>query len=268
MGILQRRFARVAARSVTAAAVSLGVLGAVTSATVGAMMAISQAAGAAVINFTDIADGAGFDLSTGGSVAAGAEGSWAFIVGAGVGIKDVGSGISVVGTYSDSAGGDVMKVQDAYFDANSAGLGACSDIDASAQCNPPNNDNVGAIGGSSNVDGTTFETLTLTFDTNVLLTNVVFAGEGHGFFNGKVDINTIIFDLTNIAVTSINPGLASKKIYAFSYIPIMNADTVNEFYIESVTFSPVPLPAALPLFLSALAGLALLGRRQRKKAAA
>ncbi|MFQ5620156.1 MAG: VPLPA-CTERM sorting domain-containing protein, partial [Rhodospirillales bacterium] len=36
----------------------------------------------------------------------------------------------------------------------------------------------------------------------------------------------------------------------------------------SVTVTPVPLPAALPLFLSALAGLALVGRRQRKKKAA
>ncbi len=268
MGLFQGRFARVAVRSVTAAAVSLAVLGAVTSATVGAVMAISQAAGAAVINFADIADGAGFDLSTGGSVAAGAEGSWAFIVGAGVGIKDVGSGISVEGTYSDSAGGDVNNIQDAYFDAGSAGLGACSDINGSAQCNPSDNDNVGAIGGSTNVGGTTFETLTLTFDANVLLTNVVFAGEGHGFFDGNLDINGVIFDLTNTLVTSIDPGLAATTLYAFSYIPILGAGTVNEFYIESVTFSPVPLPAALPLFLSALAGLALLGRRQRKKAAA
>ena len=261
MGILQRRFARVAARSVTAAAVSLAVLGAV--------MAISQAAGAAVINFADIADGAGFDLSTGGSVAASAEaeGSWAFIVGAGVGIKDVGSGISVEGTYSDSAGGDAVKVQDAYFDAGSAGLGACSDITGSAQCNPSNNDNVGAIGGSSNVADTTFETLTLTFDANVLLTNVVFAGEGHGFFDGNVDLNGTIFDLTDPLVTSINPGFATTTLYAFSYIPISGAGTVNEFYIESIAFTAVPLPAALPLFLSALAGLGLMGWRRRQAGA-
>ncbi len=42
----------------------------------------------------------------------------------------------------------------------------------------------------------------------------------------------------------------------------------NDSYQLPGTPSVAPLPAALPLFLSALAGLALLGRRQRKKAGA
>ena len=42
----------------------------------------------------------------------------------------------------------------------------------------------------------------------------------------------------------------------------------NDYLVWQAELTPVPLPAALPLFLSALVGLALLGRRQRKKAAA
>ncbi len=42
----------------------------------------------------------------------------------------------------------------------------------------------------------------------------------------------------------------------------------TEFYIGSVTVTAVPLPAALPLFLSALAGLAFIGRRRGRQAAA
>ncbi len=41
-----------------------------------------------------------------------------------------------------------------------------------------------------------------------------------------------------------------------------------EFYIESITVTAVPLPVALPLFLLALAGLAFIGRRRGRQAAA
>ena len=46
------------------------------------------------------------------------------------------------------------------------------------------------------------------------------------------------------------------------------ANANSDFALAYLNVTAVPLPAALPLFLSALAGLALLGRRQRKKAAA
>ncbi len=52
----------------------------------------------------------------------------------------------------------------------------------------------------------------------------------------------------------------TNHIFDFKYY-----DT--QFYISSLTVTAVPLPAALPLFLSALAGLGLMGWRRKRATA-
>ncbi len=230
MGILQRRFARVAARSVTAAAVSLAVLGAVTSA---------QAS--VVFDFIDIVFNVGegaFDNTAGYTI----EGS--------IKIQAFGSGSAGSQAYLDSE-----------FGGNPAGLGVCSGF-SGTQCQPSSDDNV-----------TSGETLTLSFFSDTLATNPITVVLNPTFFRDALHIAAFqmgdMIDITDASgLTTYQLPLLGEFTTALTGTTFDFTYKNTEFYIGSVTVTPVPLPAALPLFLSALAGLALLGRRQRKKAAA
>jgi hypothetical protein len=102
---------------------------------------------AATYDFADVADGGSFtDSANVGKN--GSEADWDTVVGAGLGI--LAGGISVIGSATNSAGSSAY----AYFDSDDAGLGVCGNT---GNCNPGNDDNVGAIGGSDNAGGTTFE---------------------------------------------------------------------------------------------------------------
>ncbi len=232
MGLFQGRFARVAVRPVAAAAVSLAVIGAAASA---------QAS--VIFDFVGIVAVVGegpFDNSAPYTI-------------------DIGSGIKVQAFGSGPAGSQ------AYLDAVSGGLdgglGVCHNFTTATppQCTPSSEDNV-----------TSGETLTLQFsDTTeamnlitVLLNPTFFRNADHGdTFDGKISIQIdgmgfALFDLTNIFTTPLTGSTFDFKYYN------------NEFYISSVAVTQVPLPAALPLFLSALAGLAFVGRRRGRRAAA
>ncbi len=230
MGLFQRRFARVAARSVTAAAVSLAVLGAVPS-----------AHASVIFDFAALANGAGggtegiFDNSLG------------YATEGGITVQASGSGFAASEAYLDSSSG-----------GNPAGLGVCSGFDGT-QCDPSSDDNV-----------TSGETLTLKFFSDVLAMNPIdvilnptfFRNAGHGTtFDGSINIQIDGLGFNPFTLVNNFTTALTGTMFDFQYIN-------DEFYISSVTVTPVPLPASLPLFLSALAGLALLGRRRRKKAAA
>ena len=117
------------------------------------------------------------------------------------------------------------------------------------------------------------ETLTLKFfnDPAANLSDAIDVIINPTFFRDKDHLPTFPEDaLINIGVDGVFPAVPYSLINVFT-TPLGPGHTfdfvyVNEqFYISSLT---VPLPAPLILFLSALAGLALLGRRQRRKVAA
>ncbi|MFK7870534.1 MAG: VPLPA-CTERM sorting domain-containing protein [Roseobacter sp.] len=215
---------------------------------------------AATFNFAANADGTDF-TNTNNDVRTGGEADWATIVGgAAVGILDVPSGISVVGSGAGTNANGTTSLF-AYFDSGSAGLGVCGNT---GSCSPGNDDNVGAIGGSANAaqPSQTFETLTLTFNQGVTVSNILFAAEGHGAFTGDIKINGID---TSITGGSLDTNLFGT-VFNFQYLPVpvgTNPAHTNEFYIEAITVSSVPVPAALPLLLAGVGGFAWVGRHRK-----
>lgn len=221
---------------------------------IGAALMTAQGAAAGTISFLDIANGSAFQDSTNTS-RPGGEADWNTRVGAGVGVLDTTTGISVIGSALLSSGGSAL----AYFDGG-AGLGVCGNVNGAGQCNPSNDDNVGAIGGSANAGDSTFETLVLTFSQSVNLSNVMFRAEGHGPFTGMVKINGLD---TPIVGGNFLANLTGS-VFNFQYLPVANTQgSTNEFYIDSVTISAVPVPAAGLLLMTALGGLGLARRRKR-----
>ena len=237
MGLFQRRFARVAARSVTVAAVSLAVLGAVTSAQASVIFDFIQIV-------ADNGEGP-FDNDPTGYATQG-----------GITIQATASGFDGSLAYLDAVAFNNPP--------RPAGLGACHGFTGGEppQCDPSSEDNV--------TDG---ETLTLSFFSDTALANPLTVVLDPTFFRDAnhfgVFVTGDMIDITDASgLTTYQLPLAGEFTTPLTGTTFDFTWNYTEFYIGSVTVTPIPLPAALPLFLSALVGLALLGRRQRKKAAA
>lgn len=210
---------------------------------------------ASTFNFGDYADG----LNTNGSTFSNSLGN------SGLGefgydlysVTNDGITVTASGSYVDSSG----NTQDAsaYMDGkwrNRAGLGVCKVLDSGSQCNPSSDDNI-----------TANETLKLAFDTTVSLDGLGFVNGEHytnftGDFQLRINEDDSLLYTLNLAQF---PVLSNFVGHTFEFISLAdpkNKMNETEFYINTLTVSTVPVPAAAWLFGSALLGFFGFKRRR------
>jgi hypothetical protein len=156
-----------------------------------------------------------------------------------------------------SAGAGAWPTDFAYFNSatangSPAGLGTCTTLDAGAQCNPAFDDVVAAnewveVGF---VDQP-FDVRTLSFNGagNLSLDNDM---------TGLIKITTSLNSIVAMATLT----FAQAATAGFGFVDWIRFEFAGtEFVVASI--SDVPLPGALPLLLSGLAGLGFAARRKK-----
>jgi hypothetical protein len=212
----------------------------------------AQSARAVTFNFASIADTLG-------------EGTWNAKVGAGGYAL---GGLTVFASASNS-GGNNSIVSLAYLDAGNAGLGVCS---LAGSCAGTSDDNVGR---SRDTSGTGLETLTLSFNQTVSISQLTFRNRDHGLFTGHLLINGVDANVTSgVLATSL-----SGSIFTFASEATVSPHTRDyyDFYLSGVSAgcgpnggdcAPVPgtpLPGSIWLMSSAIAGGASFGAWRRRR---
>ena len=110
---------------------------------------------------------------------------------------------------------------------------------------------------------TTFESLVLNFDRAVVINAIGLASEFHGV-NGWVPGATFLINGVNMALPagtgSIAGGfLASGTSFSFTFGGVVP----DQFYLNSITVTPVPEPQTYALMLAGLGVLGAVARRRR-----
>jgi hypothetical protein len=152
-----------------------------------------------------------------------------------------------------------------YFDSGDAGLGVCKVLTGSAQCSPSSDDNVTA-GEALKIEFLSDDG-TMSVSRNIL--GLAFDDSIHnplGLGNdGLVRIVTDTSDMT--ALFSVFIAMAAGADAFFQNVSTIEFFYNNQqFYVNALDVSEIPIPGALPLLLSGLAGLGFAGRRRKSKA--
>ncbi len=215
---------------------------------------VSTSLHAATFNFGDYADGLNTNASAfTNSLANSGLGEFGYDW---YSVTNGGVTLTASGSFVDSNG--AKQAASAYMDGrwrNRAGLGVCKVVNSNNQCSPSSDDNI-----------TASETLKLVFNTTVSLDGLRFVnGEHYTNFDGDFQLrinedNALLYTLSLAEF----PLLSSFVGQTFEFISLATASSGNnqEFYLNTLNVSTVPLPAAAWLFGSVL--LAFFGFSRRK----
>jgi hypothetical protein len=162
-----------------------------------------------------------------------------------------------------------------FMDAGNAGLGVCKtgfDVTARPGYGGESRCSTQYSGSPKNTgdDNLVYpEVLKLTFDTTVSLLDLVVRNGSHNLVSGNIlisldgtfDMVADRFSLNGSGEADLSALGASKMFWFTSY----NEGNVArpEIYLDTLTVSTVPVPAALPLLLAGLGGFGWIGRRRK-----
>ena len=152
-----------------------------------------------------------------------------------------------------------------YFTADNAGLGICQVLTANDLCNPDDD--------SSVTQGETLEILFLneafsSFQFRRDILGIAFRDADHNLLgaagnDGMVNVQTSSGTLTETFSYFIAAAANGDAFFKNTkFIRLGYVDT--SFYLSSLNIPGVPVPAALPLMLSGIAGLGFASRRRKR----
>ena len=163
-----------------------------------------------------------------------------------------------------------------FMDAGNAGLGVCktgfnasvsNGFGGESRCSTQYSG-----GGTKNTadDNLVFpEILKLAFSgvPGVAIDDLYVRDKDHGFTAGTIRISTDGINFGNYSIAAGTgkvtlTGLGAASMFWFT----STTDARPQIYLDTLTFSSVPVPAALPLLLAGLGGLGFMARRKRKAA--
>jgi len=161
-------------------------------------------------------------------------------------------------------GGPNARSINPYFDAGNAGLGACQALDADRQCAPSNDDNV-----------TEQENLTIFFRefgaqnlNSFDILSFEFRDAGHNIIDANNDGLVTIDNFKGMVRTELFTTFIAMAEMGDDFFQNVGALRLfyenKEFYLSTMTINDMPIPGAIPLLISGLAGLGFASRRRRK----
>jgi hypothetical protein len=197
--------------------------------------------------------------------------------------RDYGNGVNVTVT----ATGGALTVTNPYDGGTAAG--SCAGPGKVLACNQDGlgiiDDEVTGVSGTANLN----ESLLLTFQTPVDIGNLYFldvfkapASTGVTALNGVSAGESVLFDVNGVFAGELfaQAAYASLGGYLSATVSLLNVSTIRfyaglgkddgsaDFALAALSLTPVPVPAALPLFATGIAAVAYAGRRKRKGEAA
>lgn len=222
--------------------------------------AVVGLASAAMISASSMSSAATFDFV---ALAAGNEGVFTGTTVSGINLTAGASGNAQSVAYLDDLSGGLP-----------GGLGVCSSGIVAGECYRSTDDNTGFTGDLENSGQ--METLNISFDREVTILGFSFNNRDHGALDmQKILIGGIEYTTSAAGTLGTAIVLAANTILTLTHDKVIgdvNATKARDFYLSSLNaissrggIPLVPVPAALPLMLGALAGLGVLARRRKQK---